>query len=95
VKGYTIAGKTGTAQHAGKGGYSNTDYFASFVGFVPARNPVFCVLVSVDRPTPQHMGGYVAAPVFAKIAEAAALYLEVPFDQIDDPDPKKRLAGAR
>ena len=84
VKGYSVAGKTGTAQHAipkaKGGGYSNTDYFASFVGFVPAREPVFCVLVSVDRPRPQHTGGYVAAPVFAKIAAATALYLEVPPD---------------
>jgi cell division protein FtsI (penicillin-binding protein 3) len=83
VKGYTIAGKTGTAQHAVPGGYSNTDYFASFVGFVPARNPVFSVLVTVDRPRPQHTGGYVAAPVFAKIAAATTLYLEVP---PDDPE---------
>ncbi|MCL2104667.1 MAG: penicillin-binding protein 2 [Kiritimatiellaeota bacterium] len=80
VKGYTVAGKTGTAQHAVRGGYSTIDYFASFVGFVPARNPVFCVLVTVDRPRPQHMGGYVAAPVFQKIATFTARYLEVPPD---------------
>ena len=80
VKGYTVAGKTGTAQHAIPGGYSSTDYYASFVGFVPARDPVFCVLVTVDRPRPQHTGGYVAAPVFAKIAAVTARYLEVPPD---------------
>jgi cell division protein FtsI/penicillin-binding protein 2 len=84
VKGYTVAGKTGTAQHAIRGGYSNTDYFASFVGFVPARDPVFCVLVTVDRPRPQHTGGFVAAPVFAKIAAATARYLEVPPDLPDE-----------
>jgi len=83
VKGYTVAGKTGTAQHAIKGGYSNTDYFASFVGFIPARAPAFCVLVSVDRPKPQHTGGYVAAPAFAKIATATARYLEVPPDDLE------------
>jgi cell division protein FtsI (penicillin-binding protein 3) len=81
VPGYSVAGKTGTAQKAVPGGYSSTDYYASFVGFVPASAPVFCVLVSVERPRPQHMGGFVAAPVFAKIATATARYLEVPPDQ--------------
>ncbi len=80
VPGYSIAGKTGTAQKAVPGGYSSTDYYASFVGFVPGTAPVFCVLVSVERPRPQHMGGFVAAPVFAKIAATAARYLEVPPD---------------
>ncbi|MEI7901060.1 MAG: penicillin-binding protein 2 [bacterium] len=80
VPGYSIAGKTGTAQKAVPGGYSSTDYYASFVGLVPGSAPVFCVLVSVERPRPQHMGGFVAAPVFAKIAAAAARYLEVPPD---------------
>ena len=80
VHGYTVAGKTGTAQMPlpdGKG-YSDKDYWASFVGFVPAENPVFGVLVAVERPHPQHMGGFVAAPIFAHIAEAVARYLEVP-----------------
>lgn len=90
VPGYSIAGKTGTAQKAVHGGYSSTDYYASFVGFVPASAPVFCVLVSVERPRPQHMGGFVAAPVFAKIAATTARYLEVPPDlplEEDDAEP--------
>ncbi len=81
VPGYSIGGKTGTAQKAVHGGYSSTDYYASFVGFVPAREPVFSVLVTVERPRPQHTGGFVSAPVFAKIAAATARYLEVPPDQ--------------
>ena len=80
VPGYSIGGKTGTAQKAVPGGYSSTDYYASFVGFVPAREPVFSVLVSVERPRPQHTGGFVSAPAFAKIAAATARYLEVPPD---------------
>jgi len=75
---YEVAGKTGTAQIPQNGHYSETEYWASFVGFLPAEKPVFGVLVVVERPHPQHMGGYVAAPVFAKIAEATAKYLEVP-----------------
>jgi len=81
VPGYSVGGKTGTAQKAVPGGYSSTDYYASFVGFVPAREPVFSVLVSVERPRPQHTGGFVSAPVFARIATATARYLEVPPDQ--------------
>ncbi|MDD2599142.1 MAG: penicillin-binding protein 2 [Kiritimatiellae bacterium] len=84
VKGYTVGGKTGTAQKPVKGHYSETDYYASFVGFVPAREPVFAVLVTIDTPKPQHTGGYVAAPVFAEIATITAKYLEVPPDDIDD-----------
>jgi cell division protein FtsI (penicillin-binding protein 3) len=90
VPGYSIGGKTGTAQKAVHGGYSSTDYYASFVGFVPAHAPVFSVLVSVERPRPQHTGGFVAAPVFAKIAAATARYLEVepdlPPEEEDDLD---------
>ena len=87
VKGFSIAGKTGTAQKAVPGGYSSTDYYASFVGFVPASKPVFSVLVSVERPRPQHTGGFVAAPVFARIATATARYLALDPDlPLDDDD---------
>ncbi|MFA7173355.1 MAG: penicillin-binding protein 2 [Kiritimatiellia bacterium] len=84
VKGYTVGGKTGTAQKPVKGHYSETDYYASFIGFVPAREPVFAVLVTIDTPRPQHTGGYVAAPVFSEIATMTAKYLEIPPDNIDD-----------
>lgn len=89
VSGYSIGGKTGTAQKAVPGGYSSTDYYASFVGFVPAHEPVFSVLVSVERPRPQHTGGFVSAPVFARIAAATARYLEVPPDQPAEEDDGK------
>lgn len=75
---YTVAGKTGTAQIPIRGGYSNTDYWASFVGFCPAESSEFGVIVVVERPKPKYHGGYVAAPVFAKITEAVANYLEIP-----------------
>lgn len=84
VSGYSVAGKTGTAQKAVRGGYSQTDYYASFVGFVPASDPVFTVLVTVERPRPQHTGGYVSAPAFAKIATEVAQYLEIPPDEPDE-----------
>lgn len=78
VPGFRVAGKTGTAQIPMAGGYSETDFWASFVGFLPAEQPEFGVIVVVERPQPQHTGGFVAAPVFGRIAEAVAQYLELP-----------------
>jgi cell division protein FtsI (penicillin-binding protein 3) len=77
VPGYQLAGKTGTAQKAVDGGYSETDYVASFVGFAPARNPKLLVAVVVDEPLDIHTGGEVAAPVFGHIAEFALPYLGI------------------
>jgi cell division protein FtsI/penicillin-binding protein 2 len=76
IPGYVVAGKTGTAQKAIPGGYSTTRYVASFVGFVPARDPQLVVLVVVDEPS-VHYGGVVAAPAFEKIASFALQHLEI------------------
>jgi cell division protein FtsI/penicillin-binding protein 2 len=72
VAGYSVAGKTGTAQKIIDGRYSNTEYNVSFVGFVPARQPVYTIVVVVDSPhgVPPY-GGTVAAPIFSRIADAA------------------------
>ena len=78
VEGYTIAGKTGTAQQVVDGAYSVTDYWASFVGFVPAEDPVFGMIVILDRPRGLRTGGAVSAPVFARLALVVARYLEIP-----------------
>ncbi|HET8565081.1 MAG TPA: penicillin-binding protein 2 [Solirubrobacterales bacterium] len=78
VPGYTLAGKTGTAQVAENGGYSKTKYIASFIGFAPAQNPQFLCAVIVDEPQGEIYGGSVAAPAFGKIAEFALPYLGVP-----------------
>jgi cell division protein FtsI (penicillin-binding protein 3) len=67
IPGYTVAGKTGTAQKAENGGYSKTDYVASFVGFFPAENPQVEVMVVVDSPRGNIFGGVVAAPAFQQI----------------------------
>lgn len=78
VKGYRVAGKTGTAQKADKNGrYSSTKYVSSFIGFVPAENPVISIVVMLDEPRPLHLGGTVAAPVFRNIARDVLYYLEV------------------
>jgi cell division protein FtsI (penicillin-binding protein 3) len=79
VAGYTIAGKTGTAQKIVNDAYSNTDYNVSFVGFVPSRDPVFTIVVVVDSPRKMSpYGGVVAAPIFQKIADAVLRHRGVP-----------------
>jgi cell division protein FtsI (penicillin-binding protein 3) len=78
VEGYTLAGKTGTAEKAIKGGYSKTDFIASFIGFAPATNPRLLVAVMVDTPRGDIYGGTVAAPAFERIMEFALPYLKIP-----------------
>jgi cell division protein FtsI/penicillin-binding protein 2 len=80
IKGYTLAGKTGTANkidpvtHA----YSESAYVASFVGFAPAKNPKLLISIMVDEPHGGIYGGQVAAPAFGKIASFALQYLKIP-----------------
>jgi cell division protein FtsI/penicillin-binding protein 2 len=77
VPGYTLAGKTGTAEVAENGTYSETKYVASFIGFAPAQDPQLLVGVVVDQPQGDIYGGSVAAPAFGRIAEFALPYLGV------------------
>ncbi len=81
---YTAAGKTGTAQKPGRGGYIPGKYYASFVGFLPADKPELCILVAVDEPQGEHYGGLVAAPVFKAIAGRTASYLGIAPDKKPD-----------
>ena len=78
VPGYTLAGKTGTAEKAEDGEYSDSKYVASFIGFAPAQNPQLLAAVIVDEPQGEIYGGSVAAPAFGQIAEFALPYLGVP-----------------
>jgi cell division protein FtsI (penicillin-binding protein 3)/stage V sporulation protein D (sporulation-specific penicillin-binding protein) len=78
IPGYTVAGKTGTAQKPGPNGYMPGQYDATFIGMVPARSPRVVVLVTVDEPRGAYYGGVVAAPAFAQIATFDLQYLEVP-----------------
>jgi len=78
IEGYTLAGKTGTAEKAENGTYSKTDFVASFIGFAPARNPRLLVSVMVDEPRGDYYGGTVAAPAFERIMEFALPYLKIP-----------------
>ena len=65
IKGYRIAGKTGTAEKlAEEGGYAAGKYIASFVGFVPADKPKYAMLVMLDTPQGAFYGSQVSAPIF-------------------------------
>jgi len=74
VAGYTTAGKTGTAQVVGAGGYLAGAYVASFIGMIPAERPRYVILVKVERPRGSIYGSQVAAPVFAALAREAMLH---------------------
>jgi cell division protein FtsI (penicillin-binding protein 3) len=79
VPGYTVAGKTGTAQipTPNHDSYIPGAYMASFVGFAPAANPTLSMIVVLDRPTPI-FGGTVAAPVFSQIMSYALHRYDIP-----------------
>jgi cell division protein FtsI (penicillin-binding protein 3) len=97
VPGFTIAGKTGTAQKVGPhGGYEKGKEVVSFCGFLPAENPQFVGLVVLDdaqtKPE-QNYGGLVAGPIFSRIAEKAARYLDLePHEEIRKAIPVERVA---
>lgn len=89
--GYRAAGKTGTAQKIDEatGRYSQTRYVASFAGFAPVDNPEIACVVSIDEPVGAHLGGAVAAPVFARVVSDALRVLGVPLEN----DPQSMVAG--
>jgi len=90
IHGYTEAGKSGTAEKIIDGMYSKTNNISSFLGFAPAKNPRFVLLVSVDDPEVKiipgvgkhQFGGVCAAPIFKEIATRSLQYLGV---EPDDP----------
>jgi cell division protein FtsI (penicillin-binding protein 3) len=78
IEGYTVGGKTGTAQKVANGHYDASKWVSSFVGVVPAEDPRLAIMVIVDEPQGGHLGGAVAAPIFKEIAEQSLRYLHVP-----------------
>lgn len=86
VPGYSVAGKTGTAQKAVAGGYAANRHVASFVGFAPVVDPAVVITVILDEPRPRYHGGEVAAPAFQAIAAKTLLYLGVRPER-DVPEP--------
>lgn len=86
IRGYSVAGKTGTAQKALNGRYQDGLYRATFCGIVPASDPHLVVLVTLDfdQRTKFHQGGNSAGPVFKRVAMAALRYLMIQPDRPDE-----------
>ena len=94
IPGYSVAGKTGTAQVIGpSGSYADGGYIASFVGYVPATKPAFAMIALIRGPKKEHYGGRIAAPLFRKIGQQVLKYLDIPPDQILD-NPAIQVASA-
>ena len=84
IKGYNVAGKTGTAEKLSKeGGYAKREHVVSFCGMVPASNPQFTILVILDNPAVYAFGSTAAAPVFKEIAEPLLVMKGIAPDQLD------------
>ena len=100
VPGFTIAGKTGTAQKVDpRGGYEQGKYVVSFAGYLPADHPEFVGLVVLDdahTSKPElNYGGLIAGPIFSRVAEKAAQYLDLrPQEQIRKAIPVERVEKA-
>ena len=91
VAGYSLAGKTGTAQKAVSGkGYVSGKYVGSFVGFLPADDPQLLVLVVLDEPKAGYYGGYVSEIAFENIATFAAAHLGIAPDVTESAEPAKQ-----
>src|SRR5881392_3174242 len=109
VPGFIIAGKTGTAQKVNpRGGYDEGKYVVSFAGYLPADHPEFVGLVMLDdahTSKPElNYGGLVAGPIFSRVAERAARYLDlepheeirkaIPVERVEKPMPVERVRKA-
>lgn len=84
VAGYAIAGKSGTAQIPTEEGYTDDETIVTFIGYAPADDPQFIVLVKLDRPDPNisPWANYTAAPVFAQVARRLFDYYNIPPDDV-------------
>lgn len=105
IDGYTEGGKSGTAEKNIGGEYKKDIHVSSFIGFVPAMNPRFVLMVVVDEPEPKYIpgvgkqqhGGVCAAPIFKEIAARALKYLGVAPDDpfgYPYPDPRRNAEKA-
>ncbi len=96
VRGYKVAGKTGTVHKAKAGGYADDQYLSLFAGFVPATAPRLAAVVVIDGPRGgAHYGGLVAAPVFASVMHETVRLLNLTPDAYPDQAADAlRLAGS-
>jgi len=83
ISGYHVAGKTGTTIVSIPGGYDLNSTIASFVGFAPLEDPQMIMLVKIDQPQDDPLGGRVAAPIFGALAPTILAYLNVKPDALE------------
>lgn len=97
VQGYTVAGKTGTAQKArpGGGGYKGGGYVGSFIGYLPAEDPQVLICITVDQPTNAIYGGVVAGPSFSRIGHFAVSHLKIPPSSANATEPARGKATSK
>jgi cell division protein FtsI (penicillin-binding protein 3) len=98
IPGYRTAGKTGTAQiyESQTKEYSHEEFVASFFGFIPASNPKLAALIIYRQPKSAQHGGEIAAPVFRRVMEQVARYMDIPKDENDKTEvlPPAIVAGS-
>lgn len=82
VEGYRVAGKTGTAEIPGPGGYESSVTNASFVGWGPVDDPKFLVYIWLEKPTSSPWGSVVAAPVFREVVSELVVLMKLPPDSV-------------
>ncbi|ORU89919.1 MAG: cell division protein [Cycloclasticus sp. symbiont of Poecilosclerida sp. M] len=97
IKGYSIAGKTGTVKKVVAGGYSDDKYLGVFAGMAPADDPRLVMVVMIDEPrSGDYYGGLVAAPVFARVMSGALRLMNIPPDNVQTtPLPASLEGGIR
>lgn len=94
VRGYRVAGKTGTVRKTEAGGYALDRHLSVFAGMAPASRPRIVAVVVIDEPTRGgYYGGEVAAPVFGRVAAGALRLLDVAPDGLREPTVPVIAAG--
>lgn len=96
VRGYRVAGKTGTVRKSEAGGYAEDRHLSVFAGFAPATRPRIATVVIIDEPTRgRYYGAEVAAPVFGRVMSGALRLLDIPPDGLPAVDRTIMAGGAR
>ncbi len=96
VKGYTVAGKTGTVRKASPGGYLEDNYIALFAGAIPASDPRLVMVITINDPRGEkYYGGAVAAPVFARVMSGAMRLLNITPDRASEDQTKVAMVGGQ
>jgi cell division protein FtsI/penicillin-binding protein 2 len=93
VDGFTIAGKTSSAQIPEGGVYDPNDIIGVFIGWLPADNPELLVLVKLDRPQSAPWGSQTAAPVFGELVRDLVVMLDIPPDTVRYDEDVSRVRG--